>query len=68
MNGKGIYYYSNGNIKYEGDWVNDDLEGYGKYICEDGEYYIGQWNIFPISWKRNRIWFIRKPNIFRKDC
>ena len=42
MHGKGIDYYSNGNILYEGDFVNDKYEGYGKYIWENGEYYIGQ--------------------------
>ena len=36
-------YYSNGNIMYEGDFVNDNYEGNGKYIWKDGEYYIGQW-------------------------
>ena len=34
--------YKNNNIKYEGDFVNDKYEGNGKYIWEDGEYYIGQ--------------------------
>ena len=42
-NGKGIKYYKNGNIKYEGDFINDKREGNGKYIYEDGEYYIGEW-------------------------
>ena len=42
-NGKGTEYYSNGNIKYDGDWINDKYEGNGKYIWENGEYYIGQW-------------------------
>ena len=27
---------------YEGDWVNDDREGNGKCIYEDGTYYIGE--------------------------
>ena len=27
---------------YEGDWVNNKAEGNGKYIWENGEYYIGQ--------------------------
>ena len=31
-NGKGTVYYSNGKIMYEGDFVNDKFEGYGKYI------------------------------------
>ena len=37
-NGKGIKYYSNGNILYEGDFINGKFEGNGKYIFEDGEY------------------------------
>ena len=41
--GKGTMYYSNGNIMYEGDWVNDKREGNGKYIDENSNYYIGQW-------------------------
>ena len=32
----------NGNIKYDGDMVNGKAEGNGKYIYENGEYYIGQ--------------------------
>ena len=41
-NGKGIKYYKNGNILYDGDWVNGKPEGNGKVIYEDGIYYIGQ--------------------------
>ena len=41
--GKGILYYKNGNIKYDGDFINDKFEGNGKYIWKNGEYYIGQW-------------------------
>ena len=41
-NGKGIKYYKNGKILYEGDYNNDKAEGNGKYIYENGEYYIGQ--------------------------
>ena len=26
-NEKGTYYYSNGKIKYEGDWINDKFIG-----------------------------------------
>ena len=42
-NGKGIKYYKNGNIKYNGEYYKDKFEGLGKYIWENGEYYIGQW-------------------------
>ena len=41
--GNGTMYDSNGNIKYEGDWINDKPEGNGKEFFEDGEYYIGQY-------------------------
>ena len=41
--GKGKLYNKNGNITYEGDFINDKYEGNGKYNWEDGEYYIGQW-------------------------
>ena len=41
--GKGIIYYKNGNIMYDGEYVNDKREGNGKYIYENGEYYIGEW-------------------------
>ena len=28
---------------YEGEYRNENREGYGKYIYENGNYYIGQW-------------------------
>ena len=41
--GKGIIYYENGNIFYEGDFVNGKREGNGKCFSENGDYYRGQW-------------------------
>ena len=41
-NGKGIKYYSNGNILYEGDFINGKFEGNRKLIWEDNDFYIGQ--------------------------
>ena len=35
-------YYKNGKLKYDGDYVNDKPEGDGKFIDENGNYYIGQ--------------------------
>ena len=40
--GKGIEYYHNGGIKYDGYWLNDLPEGEGKFIDKKGDYYIGQ--------------------------
>ena len=34
-------YYANDNIKYDGQWINDEFDGYGEYIWENGEYYEG---------------------------
>ena len=41
-NGKGKEYYKNGDLKYDGDWIDDLPEGKGKYIDADGNYYIGE--------------------------
>jgi hypothetical protein len=41
MYGIGKIYLRDGRLKYQGDFVNNKLEGYGKYIFEDGDYYIG---------------------------
>ena len=43
MHGNGIIFYKNGKINYEGEFANDKKEGNGKYIEENGDYYIGQW-------------------------
>ena len=34
--GKGIYYYENGNKQYEGDWKNGNYEGKGIFYDENG--------------------------------
>ena len=43
---KGRLYYGLfgmfGNIKYDGEFVNNKPEGKGKYYYENGEYYIGE--------------------------
>ena len=41
-NGKGREYYSNGKLKYEGDYINGKKEGNGKFIDMFGNCYIGQ--------------------------
>ena len=42
-NGKGIKYYVNGNILYEGEFIKGKFEGNGKYINREQEYHIGQY-------------------------
>ena len=41
-NGKGKLFYKNGNIKYEGSWVDKKAEGNGIFFYENGDYYIGE--------------------------
>ena len=42
-NGKGIKYYSNGNILYEGNFINGKFDGKGKYYYDNGMYFIGEY-------------------------
>jgi len=47
MNGKGKYYWPDGNI-YEGDFVNDIKEG-------SGTLYIPNGKIYRIPWKNDKM-------------
>ena len=69
-NGKGITYYSNGKIMYEGDYIKGKIEGNWKMIFEDGYSYIGQFkNGLRIKkWKRNIVLFRWKYNLWRWLC
>eukprot|EP00347_Sterkiella_histriomuscorum_P023389 403334820 len=42
-NGKGAYFYSNGDF-YEGDWVNNKRQGKGKLYMDDGSEYTGDFS------------------------
>jgi len=46
----GTFYYDNGN-KYEGDWKNDTMNGYGKYYFSNGDKYEGEWKDGKINGK-----------------
>ena len=35
-------YYKDGCVEYEGDFKEGKYDGEGKYIYENGDYYIGQ--------------------------
>ncbi len=39
FNGKGICFYINGN-KYDGNWLNSKMDGYGKLEMFNGDKYI----------------------------
>ena len=41
--GKGIYYYNNGN-RYEGDWRNSKREGKGIFYYNDGDREMGDYS------------------------
>ena len=42
--GEGTIYYKDDSIMYEGDFVNGNEEGNGKYFSKDHDYYIGEWS------------------------
>ena len=44
-NGKGVYYYENGD-KYEGDWKNNLKDGEGILYFKKGDLYKGNWFLF----------------------
>ena len=47
--GKGKYYYSNGDM-YDGEWSNDKKNGMGKYVLNDGSEIEGEWkDDFPVK-------------------
>ena len=52
-NGKGNAYDQNGNLMYEGDFINGVREGNGKLIVDNGYYYIGQFKDNIINGKGN---------------
>jgi hypothetical protein len=42
MNGKGIFYYNNGD-RYDGNWKDDKKNGQGIYYFNNGDRYDGNW-------------------------
>ena len=51
-------YYKNGNLKYEGNFVDDEYDGDGEFHYENGEIYIGQFK----EGKKNGDGYIFKDN------
>ena len=43
FDGKGIIYYKDGNIQYDGDFIEGKREGNGKRYHINGSYYIGEY-------------------------
>jgi hypothetical protein len=38
----GTFYFKSGG-SYEGEWRDDDFNGFGTYIWSEGDKYIGEW-------------------------
>ena len=55
FNGKGILKYNNGEIIYEGNWKNGNLEGNGKMIFKDKKVYNGNFENGEINGKGEMI-------------
>ena len=43
MEGHGVYYWTDEECRYEGDWVNDNREGHGIEYYADGSRFNGNW-------------------------
>ena len=63
MEGKGIFYYNNGN-KYDGEYKNNKNEGKGTFYYNDDDIYDGEWKNNKINGKGI---FIGKMEIFMMD-
>ena len=55
INGKGKLIDPMGDY-YEGDFINDNAEGYGSYIHKEGPSYIGMWKNNRQDGKGKEIW------------
>ena len=49
--GKGILYYNNGDIKYDGDFVKGKKQGLGKYYFSDYNWHV---------WENERNFIFKK--------
>ena len=56
-------YYKDGNLKYEGNFVDDEYDGDGEFHYENGEIYIGQFK----EGKKNGDGYIFKDNQIIKN-
>jgi hypothetical protein len=39
---KGVYNWADGS-RYEGNWKNNMINGFGRYEWPDGRHYVGEW-------------------------
>ena len=62
-NGEWREYYKNGNLKYEGNFLDDEYDGNGKFYYENGDVYIGQFK----NGKKHGDGCICKNNEFIKE-
>ena len=62
-NGEGKEYYKDGKLKYEGNFLDDEYDGEGKFYDENGEIYIGQFK----NGKKNGNFCVIKDNELIKE-
>ena len=64
-NGEGKEYYENGNLKYEGNFEEDEYEGDGTFYGQDGKIYIGK---FKKGKKNGNFCIYNKEGGLIKEC
>ena len=64
FHGNGKIYYFNGEVKYEGNFINDKIKK-GRYNAKSGNYYIGEFK----NWKFNGkgIFYDKNGKIINKE-
>jgi hypothetical protein len=52
---KGVFHWKDGS-SYEGDYVDNFIQGYGVYRWEDGREYTGEWQKNRMHGKGYFVW------------
>ena len=47
--------WNHGKNIYEGHFLNDERHGFGRFIWDDGEYYVGYWKDGYMSGQGKRV-------------
>ena len=65
MYGKGVLYYPNNEIAYDGEWRNDQLEGRGTLYNEEVQLLSGQYDYK--DWDDVEDYWIKYEGAFSED-
>lgn len=55
MHGKGVLYLPNGKVEYEGEWAEDEPDGWGLYYCYEAEGRPPLWRRYEGQLRRGEM-------------